>query len=151
MHCELRSYHHILSQNCSLPSAQYTGLVKLVSISWQRPITLPSLLSSHLLVEWYIGGEMAQRGVFLTSTFNKSSQPDFFEVKPYTVSPSRRSDSVLKMKLFETLWRPRYQQRKVWLKLFLRPSDISSGICPRSSTLKTGPGAPVLSGYYNTR
>ena len=35
MHCEPRSYHHILSQNCSLPrpQTQYTGLVKLVSIS----------------------------------------------------------------------------------------------------------------------
>ena len=99
------------------------------------------------LVERNIAGEMAQRGVFLTSTFNKSSQPDFFEVKSYTVSPSRRSDSVFELKIFLTWWDdashpPRYLQSRGWLKQSPKLSDISWGICQSSSTPKTGRGPP---------
>ena len=91
--------------HCPLPSIlAWPGQTSFPSADKLSPKTFLSLVRSgvFILVERDITGEMAQRGVFLTSTFNKSSQPDFFEVKPYTVSPSRRSDSALKLKIFET-------------------------------------------------
>ena len=88
-----------------------TSFSQLIPMFWASQSS--SSYICFLVIQWNIQSKMSQTGVFLTSTFSKSDQPSFFEVKAYTVSSSKRSDSIF-MKYLQYMFRCR--QNKAWLK-----------------------------------